>query len=96
MPDTKIENQDPLKKIRDFTKTAEYTEYHSQEKVALMLAARIKQIRESKHWTQQDLANKMKVTQSVVARLEAGKKGISLKTITRFIEAIDGKLEIIY
>ena len=96
MSDTKIKTQDPLKKIKDFANTPEYIEYHSQEKVTLMLAARIKQIRESKHWTQQELANKMKVTQSVVARLEAGKTGISLRTITKFIEAIDGKLEIIY
>ena len=44
--------------------------------------------------TQLDVANKMKTTQSVIARLESGKAVPTMKTIDRFAKAVGMGFEI--
>ncbi len=42
--------------------------------------------------TQDDVARRMGTTQSVVARLESGKRPPSLRTVQRYAEAVGGRM----
>lgn len=42
--------------------------------------------------TQADVAQRMGTTQSVVARLESGKRAPSLRTVQRYAEAVGGRM----
>lgn len=44
------------------------------------------------HMTQSDVAERMGTSQSVVARLEGGKRPPSLRTVQRYAEAVGGRV----
>ncbi len=66
-----------------------------EEKEALRLAARIHKLRKEHGLTQEELAEKVGTTQSVIARLESDSyTGHSLKMLRRVANALDVKLVI--
>ena len=44
------------------------------------------------HMTQDDVAKRMGTTQSVIARLESGKRPPSLRSVQRYAEAVGGRM----
>src|SRR4051794_38478794 len=61
----------------------------------LQLSRAIRQRREALHLTQQQLAEKLKSSQSRVAKLEAGASGVSLDLLLRGYYAVGGRLAIL-
>ena len=53
-----------------------------------VVGANIKRIRKKQKIKQVDFATKMEVEPSVVAKIEAGKKNITLKTLLKISEAL--------
>jgi DNA-binding XRE family transcriptional regulator len=67
---------------------AEFDTHHVEFEIAnQLIEARIKS-----KMTQKEVAEKMKTTQSVIARLESGERLPSLSTILRYVEAINRKI----
>jgi len=58
------------------------------------LAAQLIEARKRAHLTQEDVAKRMGTTQSVVARLESGHPLPSLRSLKRYAQAVNGKVEI--
>jgi predicted transcriptional regulator len=58
------------------------------------LAAQLIEARKKAHLTQEEVARRMGTTQSVVARLESGRPLPSLRSLKRYAEAVNGKVEI--
>lgn len=56
------------------------------------MARQLIEARTRAHMTQGDVAERMGTTQSVVARLESGKRPPSLRTVQRYAEAVGGRL----
>ena len=55
----------------------------------------IKQARLSKKMTQKKLAKKADMPQSVIARLESGRQGLSFTTISKIATALGKKVELV-
>ena len=58
------------------------------------LAAQLIEARKRAHLTQEEVAKRMGTTQSVVARLESGHPLPSLRSLQRYAQAVDSKVEI--
>ena len=61
-------------------------------KLAYTLGQRVKQLRESQDWTQKQLANQATMTQSAVARFEAGGTTPTIPVLERLAAALDADL----
>ncbi|MFA6012919.1 MAG: helix-turn-helix transcriptional regulator [Desulfobacteraceae bacterium] len=70
-----------------------YSEYIQLED-AFALAAQLIRARKRANLTQEDVAKRMGTTQSVVARLESGHPMPSLRSLKRYAQAVNGKVEI--
>ena len=58
------------------------------------LAAQLIEARKKAHLTQEEVARRMGTTQSVVARLESGHPLPSLRSLKRYAQAVNSKVEI--
>lgn len=58
------------------------------------LASQLIEARKKAHLTQDEVARRMGTTQSVVARLESGHPLPSLRSLKRYAEAVNRKVEI--
>lgn len=58
------------------------------------LASQLIEARKKAHLTQDEVAKRMGTTQSVVARLESGRPLPSLRSLKRYAQAVNGKVEI--
>lgn len=58
------------------------------------LAAQLIDARKKAHLTQDEVAKRMGTTQSVVARLESGHPLPSLRSLKRYAQAVNGKVQI--
>ncbi len=56
------------------------------------MAREVIEARTRAHMTQEEVAQRMGTTQSVVARLESGKRPPSLRTVQRYAEAVGGRM----
>lgn len=70
-----------------------YSEYIQLED-EFALAAQLIRARKRANLTQEDVAKRMGTTQSVVARLESGNPMPSLRSLKRYAQAVNGKVEI--
>jgi transcriptional regulator with XRE-family HTH domain len=57
------------------------------EPIYRLIGAKIEQIRNTLGWSQQELADKVKLTRSSIANIELGKQRILLHDIQRFSDA---------
>ena len=58
------------------------------------LAAQLIEARKKAHLTQDEVAKRMGTTQSVVARLESGRPLPSLRSLQRYAQAVNSRIEI--
>lgn len=72
-----------------------FKEGYEKEVNRLNLVYQIKQVRLAKKMTQKKLAKKADMPQSVIARLESGKQGLSFSTISKIATALDKKIQLV-
>lgn len=72
------------------SKTGKFKKAYKEELFRLALAKQIREIRIASNLTQKAVAQKAKMTQSVIARIESGENGLSLDTLQR-IATVFGK-----
>jgi HTH-type transcriptional regulator / antitoxin HipB len=86
-------------KIKAFMALPENRSYYEEERKKIMqevITQRLKEIRKAKGLTQKELAERMGVKQPEIVRLEKGTNSTTLGTLISFLNAVDGRLEIIY
>lgn len=67
---------------------------YSAARLAYDLGCQIRELRESRGWTQRELASRAQMTQSAIARLEAGGTIPTLPVLERVAEAFGSRLQI--
>ena len=72
-----------------------FKEGYEKEVARLSMIHQIKQARLSKKMTQAKLAKKADMPQSVIARLESGRQGLSFATISKIATALDKKIQLV-
>lgn len=72
---------------KDFVKT------YNEEMAYIRLARQIREMRLLKKMTQEELAKKVDMPQSVIARIESGLHSFSLATLQKFAAVFDKKIQ---
>ncbi len=72
-----------------------FKEGYEKEVARLGMIHQIKQARLKKKMTQEGLAKKAGMPQSVIARLESGRQGLSFATISQIATALGKKIELV-
>lgn len=80
------------KKLKDPVFKREY----EKECQRVRLAYEIMQLRKKKKMSQVELAKKIGTTQSVVARMEAGKQNLSVDTLSKIASAFNCEVKIAF
>ena len=78
---------------KDFTSGA-FRDAYLQETVRLRLARQMREMRLARKLTQKDIAEKAKMPQSVVARMESGKHSPSLYTLERIAQVFGKEVQL--
>ena len=78
-----IKHEEYKKKI--FVEIPEIKELYEKEKLNYTISLQIKELREKKRISQFDLAKRVWMTQSVIARIESWNSNISMKTFWRIL-----------
>jgi ribosome-binding protein aMBF1 (putative translation factor) len=76
------------------SKTKFFRQAYNEESSRIRLAKSIREARTSKRLTQEELAQKANMSQSVIARLESGNHGVSLDTLSRVANVVGKKVEL--
>ena len=76
------------------SKTRAFKEGYQEEIQRIRLAKKIKEIRVGKNLTQEAVAHRAKMPQSVIARLESGEHSISLDTLSKVATALGKQIEL--
>ena len=84
-----------IKVINDFMNTPEYQEYKKQAEFFINIAVKIKQIREKRGLTRNQLADKMGLKPPTIARVEKSGKA-SVDFLNRFCNATNTNLELTF
>ena len=79
---------------KDLLKDEEFRSAFVDLEDEFALASQLIEARRKAHLTQEEVANRMGTTQSVVARLESGHPLPSLRSLKRCAQAVNGKVEI--
>ena len=77
-----------------FMENPEINELYQKEALNYIISKQIKEIRERKRMSQFELAKKIWMTQSVIARIESGTSNISMKTLWKILLGLDAKIKI--
>jgi len=72
-----------------------FKEGYEKEVARLDMIHQIKQARLANKMTQEKLAKKADMPQSVIARLESGRQDLSFNTISKIATALDKKIELV-
>ena len=78
----------------DLLKDEEFRNEFVELEDEFSLASQLIEARKKVHLTQDEVAKRMGTTQSVVARLESGHPLPSLRSLKRYAQAVNGKVEI--
>jgi ribosome-binding protein aMBF1 (putative translation factor) len=70
-------------------KNKKFKKAYSEEISRLQLAYEIRSLRQKKGMTQEQVAQKAKMPQSVIARIESGSRGFSISTLHKIAEVFD-------
>jgi len=76
------------------SKTKEFQKGYREEMMRIKLARRIRAIRVGKKLTQESVAQKAAMPQSVIARLESGEHSVSLDTLSRVAHVLGKEVEL--
>lgn len=77
------------------SKSKAFVEAYNEELVRLNLVGEIKKLRLQKKLTQQGLAQKAKMPQSVIARIESGEHSFSLGTLSRIAKVFKKEVKLV-
>jgi len=72
-------------------KIKRFDEKYALARMRLEVALQISDVREQAGLTQEELARKLKTTQSVISRIESGKQNLSLDMLYKIAEAVGKK-----
>lgn len=72
-----------------------FKEDYEKEVTRLNMIHQIKQARLSKKMTQEKLAKKADMPQSVIARLESGRQGLTFATISKLATALGKQIQLV-
>jgi predicted transcriptional regulator len=79
---------------KELLQDEEFRSEYVQLEDEFALAAQLIEARKRAHLTQEEVAKRMGTTQSVVARLESGHPMPSLRSLKRYAQAVNSKVEI--
>ncbi len=79
---------------KDLLKDVEFNSAYVELEDEFALADQLIEARRKAHLTQDEVAKRMGTTQSVVARLESGNPLPSLRSLKRYAQAVNGKVQI--
>jgi len=72
-----------------------FREAYSEEMSRLQLAHEIKALRKEKKMTQEQVAEKTQMPQSVIARIESGTHSFSIVTLHKIARALDRQISLV-
>jgi len=81
--------------IAENMKDKRFKKAYTEEISRLQLAYEIKMLRQKKGMTQEQVAKKAKMPQSVVARLESGSRGFSIATLHKIAKVFDREIGLV-
>ncbi len=81
--------------LKKASKSEKFSKAYDEELVRLRLASEIRLSRLKKGLTQEIVAKKARMPQSVIARVESGKRGVSLATLDRIAQAVGKKIQLV-
>lgn len=76
------------------SKTKEFKAAYDEETGRIRLAKQLRNIREQKKLTQQAVAHKASMPQSVIARIESGTHSMSVDTLSKVAHALGKRIEL--
>lgn len=79
---------------QDWMNEPEYVEEYNTLAAEFELAEVLINAREASGFSQQEIAKRMNTKQSVIARLESAQGNPTVKTLSRYAEALGGHLQI--
>ena len=77
------------------SKSEAFQSSYNEELARLKLAHQIKDIRLKRNLTQKDVAGRVQMPQSVIARIESGTHSFSLGTLNRIAKVFNKELELV-
>ena len=77
------------------SKTKGFQKGYREESARIKLARKIRETRVAKKMTQEAVAEKASMPQSVIARLESGEHSVSLDTLNRVAHALGKEVELV-
>lgn len=75
-------------------KDKNFKKVFEEERHRLEIAYKISQLREKKHFSQKQLAEKLDTTQSVIARIEAGQQNLTTDNLQKIASIFDKRVKI--
>jgi len=81
--------------FRKDMKSKAFRDAYNEELVRLRLVGEIKKLRIAKKFTQENLAQKAKMPQSVIARIESGEHSFSLGTLSRIAKVFNKEVQLV-
>jgi DNA-binding XRE family transcriptional regulator len=81
--------------LKEDMKSKVFRDAYNEELVRLRLVGEIKKLRLGKKFTQQNLAQKAKMPQSVIARIESGEHSFSLGTLNRIAKVFNKEVQLV-
>ncbi|MFA6340905.1 MAG: helix-turn-helix transcriptional regulator [Candidatus Paceibacterota bacterium] len=81
--------------LNKYSRSDKFKKAYSEEIARLRLAEQIKQARSGQKLTQKGLAKRIKMPQSVIARIESGTHGYSLGTLYRIATAFNKEIRLV-
>lgn len=81
--------------LKQKMKSREFRIGYDKEVARLNMIHQLKLARAAKRMTQKKLAEKVSMPQSAIARIESGRKGISLSTLNRIASVLGKRVELV-
>ena len=76
-------------------KSKAFKNAYNEEMAKLRITRQIREARLKKKMTQEKLAKKANMSQSVIARLESGRQGLSFATISKIAAALGKQIQLV-
>ncbi len=81
--------------VAEFSRNKKFKKTYDEEMLRFKLARQVRELRDTKHFTQKMLARKSGMPQSVIARVESGRRSISLDTLGHIAHAFGKEIELV-
>lgn len=81
--------------FREASKSESFKQAYNEELTRLRLAREVRLLRTKKHLTQEGIAEKAGMPQSVIARIESGERSVSVDTLGRIAYALGKEVRLV-